>query len=75
MKSSFKYNFLLSIYQTFKNSDTLIPWRENQKPPVRALLITPSYATEPYFSFIGGGNRSTLRNPPTCRKSSTNFST
>ena len=24
-------------------------------------------------SFIGGGNRSTLRKPPTCRKSLTNF--
>jgi len=26
-------------------------------------------------SFIGGGNRSTQRKPPTCRKSLTNFIT
>jgi len=26
-------------------------------------------------SFIGGGNRSTWRKPPTCRKSLTNFIT
>jgi len=26
-------------------------------------------------SFIGGGNRSTRRKPPTCRKSLTNFIT
>jgi len=28
-----------------------------------------------YFSFIGGGSRSTRRKPPTCHKSLTNFIT
>ena len=36
----------MSIYQTFQISPgTPIPWMENLKPAVRALLITPSYAT------------------------------
>jgi hypothetical protein len=41
-----KKTFLFSIYQTFQISPgTPIPWRENLKLAVRALLITPSYAT------------------------------
>jgi hypothetical protein len=44
IKSSFKYIFLLSKYQTFKIYGTPIPWKEQS--PVRALLIASSYATD-----------------------------
>ena len=44
-------------------------------------MCKPSYIFQQYFSyilvisFIGGGNQSTRRKPPTCQKSLTNFIT
>ena len=45
---------------------------------VRVMVFNPTSTIFQFFvtvNFIGGGNRSTLRKPPTCRKSLTNFIT
>jgi hypothetical protein len=54
---------------------------ENSTFGVKQESLTNSLYNKKYFSyivvvsFIGGGNRSTRRKQPTCRKSLTNFTT
>ena len=63
----------------FKNGFTILEWVTyyalTDQYESNALMLIMCELTGFMVSFIGGGNRSTRRKPPTCRKSLTNLIT
>ena len=74
------YCFFFHYQQNqFKNGFTILEWVTyyalTDQYESNALMLIMCELTGFMVSFIGGGNRSTRRKPPTCRKSLTNLIT
>ena len=72
------YYIVSSTHHTWESNTRLLWWYILIKVAINPQLLYNHRNSIPYFtrkgnSFIGGGNRSTRKQPPNCRKSPTNF--